>query len=185
MNKPSLLLHVTFERVIEKNVNPKSCYRAFVPTNFVKLNRYILYFFLHKKYYNIEVMISKTLHQNLSFKVLKELSCSWNGQSFEKDNCWFFSLSDFYLFFKKSNRRLEFNDTGFFSFVSKKEVRHGYRGCGGHVCFAKYTLNLSYIYPIFSSKNILFSYIILVKSGLTPCNMYVICLNYLCHFFVK
>ena len=54
----------------------------FVPTNFVNLNRY---HFLHKKYYtknvyNLEVMISKTLYQNLSFKVL---SC--NVQSFEKD----------------------------------------------------------------------------------------------------
>jgi hypothetical protein len=29
-----------------EKVNPKSCYRAFVPTNFVKLNRYL---FLHKK----------------------------------------------------------------------------------------------------------------------------------------
>ena len=48
LDKPSLLLHVSFERVIEKNVNPKSCYRAFVPTNFVKLNRYPV---LPKKYY--------------------------------------------------------------------------------------------------------------------------------------
>ena len=158
MNKPSLLLHVTFERVIETNVNPKSCYRAFVPTNFVKLNRYILYFFLHEQYYNVEVMISKTLHQNLSFKVLKELSCSWNGQSFEKDKCWFFSLSDFYLFFKKSNRRLEFYDTGFFSFISKKEVRHGYRGCGGHVCFAKYLKFILYLSYIFIQKNPIFLY---------------------------
>ena len=31
-----------------------------------------------------------------------------------------------------------------------------------------YTSNLSYIYPIFSSKKILYSYIIFVKSGLTP-----------------
>ena len=85
----------------------------------------------------------------------KELSCSI---SFEKDKYWFFSLSHFYLFCKNSNRRLKFNDTGFLSFVSKKEVRHGYRRGGGHVFFAKYTLNLytlnlSYIlilkYPIF------------------------------------
>ena len=34
---------------------------------------------------------------------------------------------------------------------------------------AKYALNLPYIYPIFSSKKILFSYIIFVKSGLTSC----------------
>ena len=34
--------------------------------------------------------------------------------------------------------------------------------------FAKYTLNLPYIYPIFSFKKILYSYIIFVKSGLTP-----------------
>ena len=30
----------------------------------------------------------------------------------------------------------------FFSFVSKKEVRHSYRGGGGHVFFAKYTLTI-------------------------------------------
>jgi hypothetical protein len=29
---------------------------------------------------------------------------------------------------------------------------HGYRGGDGHVFFAKYTLNLPYIYSIFSSK---------------------------------
>jgi hypothetical protein len=41
------------------------------------------------------------------------------------------------------------------SYVSKKEVLHGYRGGGGHVFFAKYTLNLDCIYPIFSvRKNI-------------------------------
>ena len=34
--------------------------------------------------------------------------------------------------------------------------------------FAKYTLNLHYIYPIFSFKKILYCYIIFVKSGLTP-----------------
>ena len=32
-----------------------------------------------------------------------------------------------------------------------------------------YTLNLSYIYPIFSCKKILYSDIIFVRSGLTPC----------------
>ena len=32
-----------------------------------------------------------------------------------------------------------------------------------------YTLNLSYIYLIFSSQKIVFSYLILVISGLTPC----------------
>ena len=37
-------------------------------------------------------------------------------------------------------------------FVSKKEVWHGYSGGGGHVFFAKYTLNLPYIYLIFSLK---------------------------------
>jgi hypothetical protein len=31
-------------------------------------------------------------------------------------------------------------------------VWHGYSGGGGHVFFAKYTLNLPYIYPIFSLK---------------------------------
>ena len=34
----------------------------------------------------------------------------------------------------------------------KRSLRHGYRGGGGHVFFAKYTLNLPSIYPIFSSK---------------------------------
>jgi hypothetical protein len=62
------------------------------------------------------------------------------------------------------NRRLEFNET---VFVSEKEVRHGYMGGGGHVFFAKYTFNLPYVYPIFPRKKILFSYIIVVKSGLT------------------
>jgi hypothetical protein len=65
----------------------------------------------------------------------------------KKVNVDFFSVSDFYLFCKKSNRRLEFNDTGFFlSFVSIKEVRNGYKGGGGHVFFAKYNINLSYIF---------------------------------------
>ena len=47
-----LHVHVSFERIIEKNINPMSCYRAFVPTNIVKLNRYlfisqkILYIFI-------------------------------------------------------------------------------------------------------------------------------------------
>ena len=72
-----------------------------------------------------------------------------------------------YLFCKKCNRRLWFNDTVLF--VSMKDGRHGYSGGGGCVFFPKYTLNLSYIYPIFLSKKILYSYIILVKSGLTPC----------------
>jgi hypothetical protein len=54
---------------------------------------------------------------------------------------------DFYLFCKKSNRKLLFNDTVFFwSCVSIKEVRNGYKGGGGHVLFAKYNFN----YPIFS-----------------------------------
>ena len=49
-------------------------------------------------------------------------------------------------------------------------------GSGGHVFFAKYTLNLPYIiYPIFSSQKIIFSYIIFVKDGLTL---------YYCHQFV-
>ena len=33
---------------------------------------------------------------------------------------------------------------------------------------AKCTLNLPYIYPVFSSQKFLFSYIIFVRSGLTP-----------------
>jgi hypothetical protein len=48
--------------------------------------------------------------------------------------------------------------------VSKKQVQHDYRGGGGHVFFAKYTLHLPYIFI----NTILFSYIIMVKSGLTP-----------------
>jgi hypothetical protein len=49
----------------------------------------------------------------------------------------------FYSFCKKSNRRLGFNDTAFFSFVSKKEVRHGYRRGGGHVFLARNHVNLN------------------------------------------
>ena len=113
----------------------------------------IRYLFLHKK---ILYIISQTLYQNVSFKMLKELSCTCKVQSFEKDKCWYFSLSDFYLFCEKINRRLESNDTGFMVHLSiKKEVRHGYRGGGGYVFFALYTLNLPYIifilyfHPIF------------------------------------
>ena len=60
-------------------------------------------------------------------------------------------------------------------FVNKKEVSHDYRGVGYHVFFAKYTLNLSYmyIYAIFSIKKILISYIIFLKSGLTSCYLQV------------
>ena len=88
--------------------------------------------------------------------MLKELSCSCKVQSFEKDKCWYFSLSDFYLFYKKINRRLESNDTGFMVHLSiKKEVRHGYRGGGGYVFFALYTLNLPYIiFILFFIQNI-------------------------------
>ena len=85
-------------------------------------------------------------------------------QSFERDKCWCFTLSGFYLFCKKSNWRLEFTGTVFISFVSKEGVRHGYMGGGGHVFFAK----LPYIFI----KKILFSYIIFVKSGLTACYLY-------------
>jgi hypothetical protein len=39
-------------------------------------------------------------------------------------------------------------------------------GCGGgHIIFAKFTLTLLNIFPIFSSKKIIFSYMIFVKSG--------------------
>jgi len=56
-------------------------------------------------------------------------------------------VSDFYLFCKKSNRRLLVNDTVFLgSFVSIKEVRNGYKRGGGHVFLAKYNFNLSYIF---------------------------------------
>ena len=75
-----------------------------------------------------------------------------------------------YLFCKENNKRLEFNDTVvcFFSLVSKKEVICMAIGeVEAMYFFAKYTLNLPHIYPIFSSKEILFSYIIFVKSGLT------------------
>jgi hypothetical protein len=41
------------------------------------------------------------------------------------------------LFYKKSTRRLEFNYTVFLSFVSKKDVRHGYRGGEDHVFYVK------------------------------------------------
>jgi hypothetical protein len=58
-----------------------------------------------------------------------------------------------YLFCKKCNRRLWFNDTVLF--VSMKDVRHGYSGGGGCVFFPKYTLNLSYI---FIQKNPIFLY---------------------------
>ena len=60
----------------------------------------------------------------------------------------------------------------FSTFVSKKEVMHCYRGGGGHVFLVNYTLNLSYIYPIFSCKKILYSYIIFVRNGLTPCMLH-------------
>jgi hypothetical protein len=60
--------------------------------------------------------------------------------------------------------RLLFNDTVVFeSFVSRKEVRNAYKGGGGCV----FLLNITLIYPIFSLKKILFSYISFVKSGLT------------------
>ena len=55
----------------------------------------------------------------------------------------------------------------FLSFVSLKEVRNCYKGGGGHVYFAKYNINLFYIFI----KKITFSYISLVKSGLTPCTI--------------
>ena len=41
-------------------------------------------------------------------------------------------------------------------------------GGEGRVFFANNTLILSYIYPIFSLTKKLYSYIIFVKSGLTP-----------------
>ena len=67
-------------------------------------------------------------------------------QTFETQMLIFFSLSDFYLFCKKINKRLESNETGILVHLSiKMEVRHGYRGGGGYVCFALYTLNLPYI----------------------------------------
>jgi hypothetical protein len=76
----------------------------------------------------------------------------------------FYFFMSQYLFCRKCNRRLEFNDAVFFLHLLVKQMWGG--GGGGHVFFAKYTLNLSYIYPIFSSKKILYSYIIFVKSGL-------------------
>ena len=54
--------------------------------------------------------------------------------SLKKTNVDFFSLSDFYLFFKASNKRIS------------KEVPHDYIGDGDHVIFAKYTLQLPYIF---------------------------------------
>ena len=149
MDKPILLPRVSFERVINKNVSPKPCYKAFFP---ITLWSWIGTFF----FTTIAYVISQTLYQNLYFKMLKELSCSCKVQSFEKDKCWYFSLSDFYLFCKKTNRRLESNDTGFLVHLSiKKEVRLGYGGGGGHVFFVLYTLNLPYIIFIlyFHPKN--------------------------------
>ena len=66
----------------------------------------------------------------------------------------------FIYFVKKNNRRLEFNDTVFLSFVSIKEARNGYKGSGGHVFFAKYNFNLSYI---FIKQNPIFQYIFCQK----------------------
>jgi hypothetical protein len=43
---------------------------------------------------------------------------------------------------------------------------------GGYVFFAKYTLNLPYFCLNFHPKKILFSYMIFVKSGLTPCAIF-------------
>ena len=60
----------------------------------------------------------------------------------------FYFFMSQYLFCKKSNRRLELNDTGFFSFVSKRELKHGYRGGGSHVFFAKLYLKfILYFHP--------------------------------------
>ena len=54
------------------------------------------------------------------------------------------------------------------SFVNFKEVMTGYNGGGGdHVFVAKYSFNLPYILI----QKILFSCILFVKSGLTPCNI--------------
>ena len=101
------------------------------------------------------------------FKALKELSCSCNVQPFEKSKCWyFFFQSDFYLFCKKRNMRLEILFS--WSFVSFKGVMTGYNGGGGgHVFFYKYSFNLPYILI----QKILFSYILFVKGGLPPCNI--------------
>ena len=59
----------------------------------------------------------------------------------------------FYLFCKKNNRRLEFNDTGFFWVICqyKKEVRKCYKG-GGLVEAMYFLLNITLIYPLFSLK---------------------------------
>jgi hypothetical protein len=75
-----------------------------------------------------------------------------------------------YLFYKKNNRRLKFDDTVFISFIGEKEMRHGYRGGEGHDFFL---LIIPLIYPIFISyifiqQNPIFLYIF-AKSGLTPC----------------
>jgi hypothetical protein len=57
----------------------------------------------------------------------------------------------FYLFCKKNNRRLEFNDTGFFLghlsvLKGGDELLQGRWTGGGHVLFAKYNFNLSIVY---------------------------------------
>ena len=72
----------------------------------------------------------------------------------------FYFFMSQYLFCKKSNRRLELNDiVFFFSFVSKRELKHGYRGGGGHVFFAKLYLKfILYLSYIFIQKNPIFLY---------------------------
>jgi hypothetical protein len=83
----------------------------------------------------------------------------------KKVNVDIFSVSDFYIFRKKSNRRLEFNDTVFiWSFVSIKRVRNGYKGGGGHVFLDKKTL----IYPILSLKKSYFPIYFLSKVARHP-----------------
>ena len=63
-----------------------------------------------------------------------------------------------YLFCEKSNRRLEFNDNGFFFVCQyKKEVRKCYKG-SGLVEAMYFLLNIAVIYLIFSLKKILFYY---------------------------
>ena len=82
----------------------------------------------------------------LSFKVLKELSCSCNimFNHLKKVNVDFFSVTDFYLFCKKSNRRLVFNDTVFFWVIC--QYKGGEEWLQGR-CFL---LNITLIDPIFS-----------------------------------
>ena len=84
------------------------------------------------------------------------MSC--NVQTFETQMLIFFSLSDFYLFCKKSNRRQEFNDIVFFLHLSVNRKWGMATGEMEAVYFLLiYTLDLSYIF-IQEIQGIIFLY---------------------------